>query len=200
MIDPNGNTTGYTFDEAGHRAMTVAPTVTTETGGGAPIATHPVTTVGYDTFGEQTETSDPNGNSSTSGYDAAGRPTSVTLPAYTPPGATTPVTAVSKRDYNNLGQLKTATDPVGNQTTYTYDQLGNIATVTAPNGGLTHNTYDTNGEQLSATDPTGGQTQATYDYLGRKATATQLVRQPAPAAYTTIFTYDGHPGQASRIR
>src|SRR5207302_842795 len=56
--DPNGNTTTYTYDEAGRLTTTVAPTVNTETGGGTAAPTHPVSMVGYDTFGAKAETSD----------------------------------------------------------------------------------------------------------------------------------------------
>jgi YD repeat-containing protein len=48
--DPNGNATGYAYDKAGRLAVTTAPTVSTETGGGAPVAVHPVSMVGYDTL------------------------------------------------------------------------------------------------------------------------------------------------------
>ncbi len=38
QTDPNGNTTTYSYDEAGHLAVTVAPTVNTESNGGSPGA------------------------------------------------------------------------------------------------------------------------------------------------------------------
>ncbi len=193
MTDPSGNVTSYSYDEAGRRAVTVAPTVNAETVGGSPVATHPTTMGGYDTFGAHTETSDPNGNVTTFGYDAAGRLVSTTMPLYAPLGASKPITAVAARTYNKLGQVATETDPLGNQTRYGYDQLGDIVATTAPDGGITRATFDTNGERLSVTDPTGAVSQATYDYLGRTVTATQLVRQPSPAADTTTYTYDdGH--------
>ena len=195
--DANGNTTLYSYDEAGRLAVTTGPTVNTETGGGAPVATRPVAMVGYDTFGETTETSDPNGNVVTTGYDSGGRPVSTTLPSYTPPGSGTPITAVATRTYNSLGQLATATDPLLHKTTYAYDQLSNVATVTAPNNGVTHYTYDTESDQLSVTDANGALSQATYDYLGRRRTTTQVVRQPAPAAYTTTYAYDTPGGLLS---
>ncbi len=188
--DPDGNTTTLTYDEAGRLAVSSAPAVLTEVNGGTPVLTHPITTVGYDTFGSQVESSDANGNETITVVDAAGRPLSTTLPNYTPPGSSTPITAVTSRTYNGSGQVRTAIDPLGHQTSYTYDQLGSVAKVVAPNTGVTTFTHDTNGDQLSVTDPTGAQAQNTYDWLGRRATSTQLVRQPSPAAYTTTFHYN----------
>ncbi|OLB80189.1 MAG: hypothetical protein AUI14_07560 [Actinobacteria bacterium 13_2_20CM_2_71_6] len=152
--------------------------------------------VGYDTFGEQVETSDPNGNVVTTGYDADGRAVSVTSPSYTPPGGT-PITAVSHKTYTSTSQVATATDPLGNRSSYVYDQLGRLAKVTAPNTGVTHRTYDTEGDQLSVTDPNGAVQQATYDYLGRKATTTQAVRQPTTNSYTTTYAYNTPGGWLS---
>jgi YD repeat-containing protein len=194
--DPNGNTTTYTYDEAGQLAITTAPTVNAETNGGTPTPTHPVATVGYDTFGEQTEAEDPDGNTTVAAYDADGHPTAMTLPTYTPPGGTA-ITAVVHKTYNNLGQVVTATDPLNNQTSYLYDQLGHLAKVTAPNLGITHDTYDTEGDQLSVTDANGAVNQATYDYLGRTLTATQVVRQPSTNSYTTTYAYNTTGGWLS---
>jgi RHS repeat-associated protein len=189
QTDPDGNVTSYSYDEAGRLAVTTAPTVNTEIDGGTPVATHPISMVGYDTFGSQTETEDPDGNVTITGYDASGRATSTTMPNYTPPGSSTAITAVASATYNGLGQKLTETDPLGHQTTYTYDQLGDTATMTAPNGGVTHYTYDTNGDLLSTTDPVGALTEATYDYLGRQLTSTQVVRQSTPSAYTSTLAY-----------
>ncbi len=197
--DANGNVTLFAYDEAGRLAVTTAPTVNTETNGGTPVASHPVAMVGYDTFGAKVETSDGNGRVTTTAYDAAGRPVSVTLPSYTPPGTSTPIIPVASKTYNNLGQVATTTDPLGHQSSYVYDQLGHVATVTAPNTGITHYTYDTEDDQLSVTDPTGALNQATYDYLGRKATTTQVVRQPSSAAYTTSYAYNTPGGWLSSV-
>jgi RHS repeat-associated protein len=190
MIDPNGKVTTFDYDEAGRAVLTVAPTVTTETAGDTPDTGHPVTTVGYNTFGERTETSDPNGNVTVTGFDAAGRPTSITGTTYTPPGSSTPITPVTRIGYDRIGRPTTVTDPLGHTTIATYDQLGNLATTTAADGGVTHSTYDTAGEVLSSTDPTGARIEATYDLLGRMITQTEVVRRPTSAAHTTTATYD----------
>ena len=93
--DPNGNVTHYSYDEAGNLAVTTEPTVTTQVYGGSATPTVPVTMDGYNTFGEKVESSDANGNVTRTAYDAAGRPVSLTAPPYTPPGSSTPITAVS---------------------------------------------------------------------------------------------------------
>jgi YD repeat-containing protein len=58
QTDPDGNTTDYTYDEAGQPAVTVAPAVSAETYGSAAAQVRPVTTDGYDTFGEETQWED----------------------------------------------------------------------------------------------------------------------------------------------
>jgi YD repeat-containing protein len=187
--DANGNTTDYAYDEAGHLAVTVAPAVSAETYGSAAAQVRPVTTDGYDTFGEQTQSEDADGNIVDTVYDAEGNEVSQTLPNYTPPGSSTPISATTVWTYDKEGQLLTEQDPLGHTTSYTYDQMGDVATETAPDGGVTHNTYDLDGEQLSITDADGAQRQATYDFLGRKITDTTLERYPTAQTLTTTYSY-----------
>jgi large repetitive protein len=189
MTDPNGNVTNYSYDEAGKLAVSTEPAVNVETGGGTPTLTHPVVTTGYNTFGEAVENKDPNGNVTTTVYDADGRPVSQTLPAYTAPGTSTPIVATTVNTYDSIGNLTKVTDALNHDTSYVYDQLGDTAQITTPDGGVTHNTFDLNGDQLSTTDPTGAQTQATYDYLGRQITATMLDRYPTATVSTTTMSY-----------
>jgi RHS repeat-associated protein len=199
QTDPAGNTTTFQNDEAGQKAVTVAPAVASQTGtGAAPVTAHPVTMTGYDSFGDQTETSDAVGNVVTTAYDQDGRKVSVTNPSYTPPGSTAPVNGTTTLAYNNLGEQTSETGPLGNTTTMAYDQLGDLASRTNPGGGVTSYTYDPAGEQLSVTDPTGAQTQSTYDNLGRLVTTTTLVRQNTSAAYTTSYTYDDAGNRVSQ--
>jgi RHS repeat-associated protein len=190
VTDPLGHVTSYEYDEDNRLVLSSSPTVAVEADGTSPVQAHTITTVGFDTFGEQTESQDANGGVTTTGYDAAGRPLTVTMPTYTPPGTGTPITPVSQRAYDGFGQVSTSTDPLGHQTHFDYDQLGNVASVTTADGAVTRFTYDTAGDRLSATDPTGAISQATYDLMGRTITSTQVVRQPTPAAYTTTYRYD----------
>jgi YD repeat-containing protein len=184
----NGQTTDYSLDEAGRVAVVTRPAVMTESGGGTPVLTRPVSYTGYDTFGAVVETKNPNGNVTVTAYDAAGRVDTVTMPNYTPPGSSTSITAVSSRDYNDVGQLITETDPLGKTTNYLYDQLGRVARVTTAELGVVKYAYDLIGDRVSVTDPTGAVNASTYDYLGRPLTSTQVVRQSG-SSYTTNYTY-----------
>jgi RHS repeat-associated protein len=200
--DPNGNTTSYAYDEAGQLTQTVEPTVSStvySTASGTPVmaSAHPVTTVGYNTFGDKTEDQDPNGNTTTYTYDADGQQTSETDPSYTPPGSSTAITPLTSYQYDADGQLVKQTDPLGHATGYAYDQLGDQTSVTTADGNKTSYAYDTDGDLLSQTDPTGAVTTATYDYMQRQLTATQVERYPTTASLTTANTYDSSGNLAS---
>ena len=171
--------------------------MTAQVSGGTPVTARPVTTTGYNTFGEVTETQDPNGNITTSVYDADGRPVSQALPPYTPPGGTGPVSGTTVTAYDTLGQVTASTDPLGNVTRYAYDQLGDPTGQTDPGGGVTTTSYDPDGEVLSVTGPTGAQATSTYDYLGRQVTATEVERYPSAASYTTVTSYAVTPANTS---
>jgi large repetitive protein len=187
--DQLGNVTNFAYDEAGQLALTTAPTVPVETGGGASTQVRPVTITGYNTFGEPAEVTDPNGNTVTSSFDPAGHPVAIHRPSYTAPGSTTAIDAVSVHSYNNVGQLVSESDPLNNTTAYTYDQLGHLVRTVDPAGGAATATYDTNGDRLSVTDASGAQTQATYDFLGRPLTNTTLERFPSTATATSTLSY-----------
>jgi len=202
IADPRGNvsgadaadyTTTMTYDAAGNLQTVTGPPVSVTSAGSDPSTTQPVTTYGYDTFGDQTQVQNPLGQVTTDAYNGDGRLTKTTAPSYTPPGGST-ITPVTTQTYDGNGNLTSATDPDGSTWTYSYDQLGDKVRVTDPavNGvaGQWNYGYDTDGEQTSVVSPTGAQTQSTYDDLGRQITATQVERYPASAAYTTAMTYD----------
>ncbi|HET9173514.1 MAG TPA: RHS repeat-associated core domain-containing protein [Actinospica sp.] len=197
--DPAGHTTTYENDEAGKAVVTTSPAVPVQTGNGAASVTaNPVTLVGYDTYGDKVEASDPDGNVTKYAFDQDGQQISITDPSYTAPGSSTAVNGTITTAYNDLGQQTSQTDPLGNTTKFGYDQLGDEASETDPGGGVTTFTYDQAGQQLSETDPTGAQSQTTYDPLGRKITTTDLVRQNTSAAFTTTFGYDDAGNQTSQ--
>jgi RHS repeat-associated protein len=191
QTDPDGNTTQIENDEAGRPVVQIDPAILTQDGHGDPaVMASPVTTTGYDTFGDEVEESDANGNVTTTTFDADGRETAAANPSYTPPGSTTPVNGTTTTSYNNLGEETSTSDPLGNVTTMSYDQLGDLTSKTDHGGGVSTYTYDPAGEQTSVTDPTGAQTQATYDGFGQLITSTDIVRQNTSAAYTTTYGYN----------
>ncbi|MGW5658681.1 LamG-like jellyroll fold domain-containing protein [Streptomyces sp. NPDC003758] len=189
MTDAEQHTTTYSYDEAGNLAVTTAPAVQAEPDGTTASTVHPVTTSGFNTFGEAVEEQDPNGLVTTTAYDAEGNKVSETLPPYTPAGGSTANAGTTVYTYDSEGNQTSVTTPGGKTTSYLYDQMGNLAQTTAPDGTKTHATYDADGDQLSATDPTGAQTQATYDFLGRQLTQSTLERYPSTKTLTTTNSY-----------
>jgi RHS repeat-associated protein len=207
MTSPDGNTSGatpadyttnYAYDQAGGLDQVTGPPVSTSRySAQSPVTTRPVTSYGYDTFGDQTQSVDPDGNLTATAYDGDGRVVSVTQPSYTPPGSSSAITATTSYGYDEDGNLTSVTDPEDNTTSYGYDALGDVTSVTDPQltgqsaPGMSTYTYDSDGEQLSATSPTGAETQATYDDFGDLATSTQDIRGSSGTAYdTTSYTYD----------
>ncbi|MER5181772.1 LamG-like jellyroll fold domain-containing protein [Streptomyces sp. NPDC002896] len=194
MTDAEHNTTTYAYDEAGNLAVTTAPAVQAEADGTNPATVHPVTTSGFNTFGEAVEEQDPNGLTTTTAYDANGDKVSETLPSYTPAGGSSPNAGTTVWTYDSEGNQTSETTPGGKTTSYLYDQMGNVAQITAPDSTKTHATYDTNGDQLSASDATGAASQATYDFLGRQLTSTTLERYPSTKTLTTTNSYAVNTG------
>nr|WP_275888150.1 RHS repeat-associated core domain-containing protein [Nonomuraea lactucae] len=204
--DPRGNASGATasdftstlrYDLLGRLIEVKAPQVAVDKAGTSTTA-RPSARYGYDTFDAQTHESDAEGRTLISVFDKAGRLTSETAPAYTPPGGSA-VTPTTTHAYDPAGLLIRTTDPRGNSSSYDYDQLGRQVRVTdpAPEGespGRWVAEYDLAGEQLAGVDPTGGRIESTYDDLGRNITETRVERKPSAAAHTTTHTYNdaGH--------
>ncbi|MEU6412836.1 DNRLRE domain-containing protein [Microbispora sp. NPDC046933] len=203
ITDPRGNASGATaadytttirYDLAERAVEAAYPPVMVERGGGTPARTRPTAKMGYDTAGELTHVVDPEGRTSVAAYDRAGRLTSESRPAYTPPGGAA-VTPAVKYGYDGAGQQVSVTDERGQVTTATYDGLGRRVRSTDPKVGAADPgqwtyTYDLAGELLSTTDPTGARTESTYDDLGRVITKTAVERRPAAGVYVTRLEYD----------
>ncbi len=104
--------------------------------------------------------------------------------------------------YDNFGNILSATDELGRVTTYTYDTNNNLLTVVQPAVGgsnpTTTYTYNNFGEVLTVTDPLGNVTTNTYDTRGNLLTVTT----PAPDGHTPAsvaqFTYNSL-GQLTQI-
>nr|WP_324611220.1 LamG-like jellyroll fold domain-containing protein [Streptomyces sp. WM4235] len=214
QVTPRGNTTTTRYDDLGRLVETTAPQVQIEENGGVAKAATPKALTGYNTFGEVTESRDARGQVTRTETDKLGRPVSITLPDYTPPGAATPITAVSRTTYDKLGNTASSTDPLGRARYYQYDQMGNLVRSTDPalagaqglkapgapsfngtltdltGGGISTYTWTPTGLPLSATDPTGARTESTYDELSRKLTATTVERKPTLHNLVSRYTWD----------
>jgi RHS repeat-associated protein len=136
-----------------------------------------VTQIAYNSAGDVTSESTPDGNGSqlatmTYGYDGDGERTGATPPDGNLPGANagnyTTVTV-----YNLDGQQKSVTQAGGSgatvtprTTSYGYDANSNQTTVTDPRGYTTTSTYDADNEKVMVTDPLGNATLSCYDGIG----------------------------------
>jgi RHS repeat-associated protein len=202
--DPRGNvsgadkqayTTRFGSDEAGRQTTTTGPAVQAESNGSPAQTVNPVEVVGYNTFDEPVAAKDPLGNTTRTAYDRVGRPTTVTSPAYTPPGGGAAITPVTRARYDALGNVVETTDPSGNATRFSYDRLNRLVkwdepAATNDDRATWRYTYTRAGELLSVTDPTGARTESTYDDLDRQVTLTQVEREPVDDNFTTRFGYD----------
>jgi RHS repeat-associated protein len=211
----DAQTTTFSYDALGQKTETLAPAVTatvfsTSTLTASTASANPTTLTGFNTFGEQAETQDADGNVTTQYFDGDGRVTEIKGAPYTPYGASTAITPVETKTYDADGNLLTDVSPLSETTSYVYDQLGDVAEVKDPLGAVTYNTYDTDGELLSSTSPAGVVTAQTFDFLGRKATSSVyesalsetltttysygtggwLSQQASPAGVTATYTYD----------
>ncbi|SER60144.1 RHS repeat-associated core domain-containing protein [Streptomyces sp. yr375] len=218
--DPAAHTTAYRYDALGRPVQQTAPAVQAEENGDASVTLKPTTLTGYNAFGEATDAKDPRGNITRTEVDRLGRATAVTLPDYTPPGATTALTATARTTYTPLGLPRTETDPLGRVTRYAYDQFGQLTAQTDPvpdaatavaaetdpdllnpasadGGGVTRSTWTPTGLQLSVTDPMGARTEATYDELGRQLTATTVERRPSTVNLVSRYTWDDASNQTA---
>ncbi|MCP2328803.1 RHS repeat-associated protein [Hamadaea flava] len=185
--DPLGNTEYYEYDESDNLVVTTSAPVNAESNGGTPVSSRPVTTTGFDTFGDEVELRDPDGNVTVITRDASGQPVSTRLPNYTPPGGS-PITASVSRTFDGSGNVASLTDALGKVTTYTYDQFGRLSKTAAPNGAVTTYAYDLNDELLKTVDPLGAYSESTYDYLGRKITDSRFERSTS-STFTTSYAY-----------
>ncbi|MFI7151819.1 DNA/RNA non-specific endonuclease [Nonomuraea sp. NPDC050022] len=192
--DPTAYTTNLRYDLANQLVEVKTPPAQIDKAGTAQQG-RVITRFGYDGAGRQTHAVDGEGRTTTSGFDRAGRLTSVTGAPYTPPGGST-LTPQTSYGYDPAGRVIKTTDPRGQLTTLEYDALDNPVRVTDPPSapgqpaGRWVREYDLLGEMLTAIDPTGARTEATYDDLGRQVTQTTIERKPATAAYVTKLEYN----------
>jgi len=176
VASPAG-TVGYTYDDAGRRATMTLPSGTVAYGYSnddrLTSLSGPFGTFGFTYFadGRAQALTRPNGVTTTDGYDAAGRLTSVSHAR----GGTTLASFAYSLDAN--GNRTSMTSAAGTES-YTINELNQLTRVTLPGGAITDYTYDAAGNR--ATKAIGGST-TTYGYDD----ASQLT-----SVGGTAYTYD----------
>ncbi|HEY3505184.1 MAG TPA: LamG-like jellyroll fold domain-containing protein [Actinocatenispora sp.] len=170
--------TTYTYNPAGQPL-----TATVDNPGGSPSSLTARTD--YDPRGLPTTVTDPNGNTTTLGYDEADRQTTTTGAARTTwlAGTSTDNTKpVTTTGYDSFGGATHQRDPNGHTTVTTYDSDGRPRHVTQPDyttpGGVTLTattdlTYTAAGQPATVTDPLQRTTSYGYDIYGRQTSITQ---------------------------
>lgn len=194
-------TTTTRYDVLGRVRQTVAPSTVVDVFATAtnPVAT-PTAITGYSTYGEITHVVDANGNRTITAYDTSGRESTISHPAYTPPGGTA-INASETFAYDLAGNLTSRVDRLGQTWVFEFDSFNQAVRQTAPKAApasanpITVSGYDAVGNLTSTTDPTGAVVTYTYDNLNRQRTAVQVVRPygtvTTTQSHTTRFDYDG---------
>ncbi|MEO7259980.1 MAG: RHS repeat-associated core domain-containing protein [Jatrophihabitantaceae bacterium] len=171
-------------------ACATGPTVQPATGN--PL---PVTTTSYNRYDQPvtvTETAGGMVRTNTTGYDAAGRPTSssITVTPTAAGGAALPVIIAS---YQGTTGLPTTLTADGKTVTTDYDSFGQAVRYTDATGNLTTTTYDLSGRP-STIDDGKGTTSYTYDSATEHrglVTAEDIGVGTAPGTFTASYNADG---------
>jgi RHS repeat-associated protein len=199
-IDPNGVATVNQYDQAANipsgaagagdltsTTVTQANNIVESTTGNFGPAPTRTTSYGYDDAahpGDRTRSVDPNGQTTTTGYDSFGDKTSATDPA----GDKT------QYGYNTgTGWLTSTVDPNGKTTTYAQDPWGNVIQTTDPLEKVTAATYDADGNKTSTTDANNHTTTSTFN------TVDQLVKVTHADATTQVTDYNSDGTVADTI-
>ena len=143
---------------------------------------------------------DPRGHTEATDYDALYRPTQVTRSAGVSPGSAP--FAVTRFEYDNVGNATASTDPVGNATNTIYDALNRPVRVDYADGTQTQAFYTPTGLKWKTLDELQQATEMVYDGAGRLTQTygppPDAVNAPAVRPLTQVF-YDGDGNVAATI-
>jgi RHS repeat-associated protein len=178
-IDAVGQRTDYGYDSLG-RLQTVTQPAVIDPATGQSV--RPVTTYGYDNYGNRTSITDANQHVTAFAFDAFGRQTGRTLPAVNG------TSVAENQTYDSFGNAATSTDFAGNTTVYIYDYNRTGSTTL---GRLMETDYYAAG----AGTPEETETYS-YDSLGRRESVIDTV---GGAARETDYQFDldGHVTQVT---
>jgi RHS repeat-associated protein len=169
--------TATTYDILLRPIVVESPEVAVEDTPGTVTQDQPTVEMGYDTFSNQTHTSDERNNVTVSEFDGVGRVVLITHPTYTDPDGT-PITPTEVFGYDPAGNLDYEISRRGNRTDYDYDDANRVVRQTDPlvsgeeSRGLTEIYYNDAGDKVKTKDPERGVVEWSYDELGRVTTET----------------------------
>ena len=193
-IDAYGTSLAQTITTVYDKASNVVQTINAQGG---------TTTMTYDAQNRQVTAQDPNGNTTTTVYNALNKTATVdplgdrTTYAYDALNRQVTVTNalsnVTTTVYDANNNQTVVVDADGNRTTMTYDPLNRETQMTDP---LNHSgtyAYDLAGNQISATDRDGNVINSSYDALNRLTTTIWI--QGGVTVNTLTYSYDGDNNQ-----
>lgn len=199
QTDPDGNVTYYYYDGLDRLAVQNRKVVDhldqIETGDA-------VTRYIYDQDSNKISITEPNGNTSTSAYDAVNRLVQsvnaagdATLTGYDAAGnvigVTSPNLNVTQYAYDALNRQVQQNDSTGAVNSLTYDPVGNRLTRSDGVGNTTTYGYDALNRMVSVRDALGQTSTYAYDAAGNRLQMTDRLGQ------TTTYTYDAVNRQTS---
>ena len=199
VTDPLSQVTDHDYDSYGNRTKTTHPTVTS----GQPASQSIVEEWTYNSYGQVTQYTDPEGNDTDHTYFTTGSSTGY-LKDVTVDSGTGNENLKTEFETDSLGYRTKVTDPEGNVRTYEVNELGELVLVTRPKpSGWTNAPqiriyYDENGmvekREIRNLDETGAArtdewivTEHTYDAMNNR---TKVKQEVSSGAYVeTNFTY-----------
>ncbi|MFH8702061.1 DNRLRE domain-containing protein, partial [Streptomyces chartreusis] len=160
------------------------------TGGGSNPADLPDTSTEYDYFGQPTAVTDTaNGQSrtTTTTYDAAGRPEKTMVTGtlgQAVPEATTEYDPVT-------GKVTKVTSPSGGTITKAYDKLGRLISYTDADGGKTTTEYDKLDRPVKTSDTAPSTVTYTYDHTAEPRGLVTKTSDSVAGAFSATYDADG---------
>jgi RHS repeat-associated protein len=121
---------------------------------------------GYDSKGNRTSETNPEGNMRTWEYDEDSQEAATIGPRGNVPGSK-PAEFTTKIERDSQGRPLKITDPLTHTTKYTYDGDGNVETTTDGNARKTTYTYNADNQPIKVKEPNGTVTETEYDGAGQ---------------------------------
>jgi RHS repeat-associated protein len=165
------------------------------------------TQLAYDEDGNQAQTTDPRGKTTTESYDALDRLATKTAPGAASCPGCSPTQEVTSYAYvldptDGSGNPVRVANPSDSQSVTATEEVNTTRGSSAGSGEVTTDDYDASGNQISQShpqfhstiDPVGLQTTYTYDGVGNQLTVTRPLGNAANGTrsdYTTTRAYDG---------